>query len=167
MKSVRRSERMRRRLAHQIRSRGIPHKYRPNQSPTLYTTKWSELKRSGCIAGFVETIDIVMVGKTDCRAQVMSLLPNEVITMTHKGDNEYIGNGDLIYDVPACDTQNSVPQSLGIWRAVMGGVNHRRTGVCRDRQPAWLPRLGIDWNDGPKRGQPRHPCVCDVTRQQE
>jgi len=72
MKSVRRSERMRRRLAHQIRSRGKPHRYLPNQSPTLYTTKWSELKRSGCTAGFVGTMDIVMVGKTDCMAHVTS-----------------------------------------------------------------------------------------------
>lgn len=59
---------MRRRLAHQMRIRGIPQRYRPNQSPTLNTTKWSELKRSGCIAGFVGTIDIVRVGKTDCMA---------------------------------------------------------------------------------------------------
>ena len=40
--------------------------YRPNQSPILKTRKWSELKKSGCIAGLVGTIDIVMVGKTDC-----------------------------------------------------------------------------------------------------
>jgi hypothetical protein len=41
-------------------------RYRPNQSPTLKTRKWRELKKSGCIAGLVGTIDIVMVGKTDC-----------------------------------------------------------------------------------------------------
>jgi hypothetical protein len=65
MKSVRASERTRRRLAHQIRSRGIPQRYLPNQSPKLYTTKWSELKKSGCIAGLVGTMDIVMAGNTD------------------------------------------------------------------------------------------------------
>ena len=100
---------MRRRLAHQIMSRGIPHRYRPNKSPTLYATKWSELKRSGCIAGFVGTINIVMVGKTDCmggHTPHLSCPPllHEVIMITHKGDNEHIGCCDLICDVPACDT---------------------------------------------------------------
>jgi hypothetical protein len=41
-------------------------RYRPNQSPILKTRKWSEVKKRGCIDGLVGTIDIVMVGKTDC-----------------------------------------------------------------------------------------------------
>jgi hypothetical protein len=65
IKSVRASERPRRCLADQITSRGIPQRYRPNQSPTLKTRKWSKLKMSGCIAVF-GTINIVMAGKTDC-----------------------------------------------------------------------------------------------------
>jgi hypothetical protein len=65
IKSVRASERPRRRLEDQIRNRGIPQRSRPDQSPTLKTRKCSELKRSGCIARFVGTIDIVMAGKTD------------------------------------------------------------------------------------------------------
>jgi hypothetical protein len=79
---------MRRRLAHQMRIRGIPHMNRPNQSPTLNTTKWSVLKRSGCIAGFVGRMDIVIAGKTDCRRPShlsCSLLPDEVFTIYSQG----------------------------------------------------------------------------------
>jgi hypothetical protein len=65
MKSVRASERKRRRLAHQMRSLGKLQRYRPNQSPTLKTRKWSEVKKSECVAGLVGPIDIVMVGNTD------------------------------------------------------------------------------------------------------
>jgi hypothetical protein len=55
-------------------------RYRPNQSPTPKTRKWSELKKSGCIAGFVGTIEIVMVGKTDCVAcHVMSMVRTMVL----------------------------------------------------------------------------------------
>ena len=67
MKSVRASERDSSFFADQTRSLGMPQRYRPNQSPTPKTRKWSELKKSGCTAGFVGTIEIVMVGKTDCR----------------------------------------------------------------------------------------------------
>jgi len=65
MKSVRASERAIRLFADQIRSLGMLQRYRPNQSPTPKTRKWSELKKSGCMAGFVGTIEIVMVGKTE------------------------------------------------------------------------------------------------------
>ena len=73
MKSVRVSESTSSFFGRQIRSLGMLQRYRPNQSPTPKTRKWSELKKSGCIAGFVGTIEIVMVGKTDCIAlDVMS-----------------------------------------------------------------------------------------------
>ena len=76
-------------------------RYRPNQSPTPKTRKWSELKKSGCIAGFVGTIEIVMVGKTDCVAcHVMSEVR---IDGTHEGDHEDISNCKFIYDVPLRD----------------------------------------------------------------
>ncbi len=68
MKSVRASARASSCFSHQIRSRGILQRYRPNQSPTLKTTKWSELNKSGCIDGLTGTIDIVMAGKIDCIA---------------------------------------------------------------------------------------------------
>lgn len=65
MKSVRASARASSFLAHQMRSRGILQRYRPNQSPTLKTRKWSELNKSGWIDGLTGTTDIVMVGKID------------------------------------------------------------------------------------------------------
>ena len=68
MKSVRASESPSRLFADQISSLGMLQRYRPNQSPTPKTRKWSEVKKSGCIAGFVGIIEIVMVGKTDCVA---------------------------------------------------------------------------------------------------
>ena len=75
MKSVLPSDNPSRFFADQTRSLGMLQRYRPNQSPTPKTRKWSELKKSGWIEGFVGRIEIVMVGKMDWVAcHVMSRL---------------------------------------------------------------------------------------------
>jgi hypothetical protein len=80
-------------------------RYRPNQSPILKTRKWSELKKSGCVAGLVGTIEIVMEGKTDCipyhTSHAVGLYTRGMTT--HEGDNIHISNCELVHDVPARD----------------------------------------------------------------
>jgi hypothetical protein len=63
-KSVRRNDKVRRRLSDQMSKRGNEQRYRPAKSPMLNTRKWAALNRSGCVSGFVGLIDAVMGGNT-------------------------------------------------------------------------------------------------------
>jgi len=69
MKSVRRSEMARSRLADQITNRGNAQIYRPRRSPIPNIRKWIELKRSGCMS-LVGCTEAEMAGKTACKELV-------------------------------------------------------------------------------------------------